>query len=133
MLKTVHQVERPVSRPSPQGLRAKRFSRSNTQFALACFYIALNWLGNKSCEPNNVSQRFNTYMADCDVDPHTQIGSTRLSLIIRTGDQFRLAIAPDVDSKAASADGDLYSNPGRGFARCTSRSPIADLEGCVRR
>ena len=85
------------------------------QWAPAWFYSALNWLGKTYYDANNAAQIFNSYMAGSDVDPYAQIGSTRLFLIIRMGNEFSLSIAPDGDSTAPGTDGTIYHNTDEGI------------------
>src|SRR5258708_4670361 len=80
------------------------------QWAPAWFYSALNWLGKTYFDANNVEQQFNQYLAGSDVDPYAQIGSTRLFLIVRTGEGYRLSVAPDADSTALALEGEVYPN-----------------------
>src|SRR5260370_29204953 len=85
------------------------------QLAAAWLYSALNWLGKTYYDANNVPQRFNLYMAGSDVDPYAQIGSTRLFLIVRVRESFRLSIAPDTDSTPIASEGTLYPNSDEGI------------------
>jgi hypothetical protein len=104
------------------------------QPAPAWFYSALNWLGKVYYDANKAAQSFNTYMAGSDVDPYAQIGSTRLFLIIRFGDEFRLSIAPDAGSIAPGADGTLYPNTDDGIREmylALAASPVfASIKYC---
>lgn len=87
------------------------------QWAPAWFYSALNWLGKAYYDASQVAQHFNSYMAGSDVDPYAEIGSTRLFLVIRAGESFRLSIAPDVDAIASgsASDATLYPNTDEGI------------------
>lgn len=84
-------------------------------WAPAWFYSALNWLGKTYYDANNLEQSFNIFMAGSDVDPYQQIGSTRLFLIIRLPEGFRLSIAPDADSLAPGSEGTTYPNTDQGI------------------
>ena len=94
-------------------IRVPRFAPQ--QWAPAWFYSALNWLGKTYYDANNTAQTFNIYMAGSDVDPYAQIGLTRLFLVIRIGQQFRLSIAPDANSTAAGSEGTLYPDTDEGI------------------
>lgn len=90
------------------------------RFAPAWFYSALNWLGRSYYDASGVSQRFNTYMVGSDVDPYTQLGSTRLFIIdLSDRDAFYLTIAPDVNSMASSSlsTATTYPNTNDGILR----------------
>lgn len=113
---TVGQV---IGRPFPRPISLPQL------WAPAWFYSALTWLGRRYVDANNVEQRFNIFMAGSDVDPYQHIGSTRLFLVIRVGEGFRLSIAPDADSPASASEGTTYPAPMRAFARCTPNSPAA--------
>jgi len=91
-----------------------RFPRP-LQWAPAWFYSALNWLGKTYYDANNVAQSFNLYMAGSDVDPYAEIGSTRLFLIFRVENSFRLSIAPDADSTALASASTDYPNTDLGI------------------
>ena len=91
-----------------------RFPRP-LQWAPAWFYSALNWLGKTYYDANNVAQSFNLYMAGSDVDPYAEIGSTRLFLIFRVENSFRLSIAPDADSTALASASTEYPNTDLGI------------------
>jgi hypothetical protein len=84
-------------------------------WAPAWFYSALNWLGQTYVDANNVEQSFNIFMAGSDVDPYQHIGSTRLFLVIRLGEGFRLSVAPDADSPASAAEGTTYAGTDEGI------------------
>ena len=85
------------------------------QWAPAWFYSALNWLGKSYYDANNVRQSFNLYMVGSDVDPYASIGSTRLFLILKAGESFRLSVAPDADSIADATNTTEYSNTDEGI------------------
>jgi hypothetical protein len=104
-----------AAKSSAQQFKTNLISRPFLQWAPAWFYSALNWLGKSYYDANNVAQSFNLYMAGSNVDPYAQIGSTRLFLIIRIGESFRLSIAPDVGSIASGVDGDLYPDTDEGI------------------
>lgn len=104
------------------------------QWAPAWFYSALNWLGKTYFDANNVEQQFNLYMAGSDVDPYAQIGSTRLFLIVRIDEGYRLSVAPDADSTALALEGEVYPNTDEGIRDmylALSKSPVfASLKYC---
>lgn len=110
------------------------FPRPRSQWAPAWFYSALNWLNKTYYDANSVAQSFNNYMAGSDVDPYAQIGSTRLYLVIRTGESFRLSIAPDAASPASDADGTFYPNTDEGIREmylALAASPVfANVKYC---
>jgi hypothetical protein len=85
------------------------------QWAPAWLYSALNWLGKTYYDANHVAQSFNSYLAGSDVDPYEGVGSTRLFLIVRTRESFRLSIAPDANSTASPAEGTVYPNTDAGI------------------
>jgi hypothetical protein len=85
------------------------------EWAPAWFYSALNWLGKTYYDANHATQNFSNYMAGSDVDPYQDIGSTRLFLIVRVRDTFRLSIAPDTESLAPLSGGATYPNTDAGI------------------
>jgi hypothetical protein len=125
---------RPGAQRSPQQSIHKLPPGLNLEWAPAWFYSALNWLGKVYYDANHAVQSFNSYMAGSDVDPYAQIGSTRLFLIIRLGDQFRLSIAPDAGSIAPGADGTFYPNTDEGiremYLALAASSIFASIKYC---
>ncbi len=85
------------------------------QHAPAWFYSALNWLGKTYYDANNVLQSFNSYLVGSDVDPYEKIGSTRLFVVFRIRDSFRLSIAQDAVSIALTEDGTIYPDSDEGI------------------
>ncbi len=97
------------------------------QFAPAWFYSALNWLGSSYYDASNARQSFSPYMAGSDVDPYAHLGSTRLFLIVRSGDTFRLTLAADSASPAPMSGGTEYPDTDAGIEQmyvALSASPI---------
>ena len=109
---TVSGIVRPapkvVGTPTQIGLGPRIPFPRVQQWAPAWFYSALNWLGKTYYDANNVAQIFSSYMAGSDVDPYEHIGSTRLFLIVRIGEGFRLSVAPDANSIAPASQGSTY-------------------------
>ena len=108
-------IGRPFPGPIPQA------------WAPAWFYSALNWLGKTYFDASNVEQSFSQYMAGSDVDPYTSNGSTRLFLIFKIEDTFRLTTAVDAQSLAPVLGGKSYPNTDEGIRQMyvdLSASPI---------
>ena len=77
-------------------------------WAPAWFYSALNWLGRTYYDANDVSQGFTSYMAGSDVDPYQKLGSTRLFVIARVRETYRLSLAADAQTDASLTGGTSY-------------------------
>jgi hypothetical protein len=84
-------------------------------WAPAWFYSALNWLAKSYVDANNVVQAFNNYLIGSDVDPYSQLGSTRLFFIERVEDVFLLSVAADVNSTAPVSSGARYPTSDAGI------------------
>ena len=103
-------------------------------FAPAWFYSALNWLGTSYYDANNAQQWFGSFLVGSDVDPYSALGSTRLFMIFRTVDVFRLTLAADVNSMAPMSGGTRYPNTDDGIRQMyldLSATPIfASVKRC---
>jgi hypothetical protein len=104
------------------------------QFAPAWFYSALSWLGKSYYDASNVEQRFSQYLAGSDVDPYSLIGSTRLFMIFKIEDTFRLTFGADANSTAPIVGGESFPNSDIGITQmylALSASPIfASVKKC---
>ncbi|MGA3005035.1 MAG: hypothetical protein ABSE20_25275, partial [Acetobacteraceae bacterium] len=103
-------------------------------FAPAWFYSALNWLGTSYYDANNAQRWFGSFLVGSDVDPYSALGSTRLFMIFRTDDVFRMTLATDVNSMAPMSGGTRYQNTDDGIRQMyldLSASPIfAAVQRC---
>src|SRR6267154_3235950 len=116
MAKTVTPKVSQIVRPAPKQT-SQRTSQSMLKqpmrspappWAPGWFYSALAWLGKTYYDASTTAQSFNDYLAGSDVDPYVNIGLTRLFLIVRFRDSFRLSMAADVNSTALLSEGALY-------------------------
>jgi len=106
----------PIPIPGPQ------------EFAPVWFYSALSWLGKSYYDARGVRQSFSSYLAGSDVDPYKSLGSTRLFLIVWTGNGFNLTVAQDASSTAPLTGGTNYPNTDQGIAQmyaALSASPVS--------
>ena len=85
------------------------------QRAPAWFYSAINWLGQSYYDANGTSQSFNAYLIGSDVDPYAQLGATRLFVITRTDNIYRLSFASDTASSAPLNEGARYESTDAGI------------------
>lgn len=98
-------------------------------WAPAWFYSALNWLGKRYYDANDIHQSFSNVMAGSDVDPYQGLGATRLFLVIRMGAGFRLSIAPTADTVARSSGAITYPGTDEGIREmymALAASPVFD-------
>lgn len=115
---TVNKIVLPTPAPDVEKRPLLRFGGpvfqpAPLQWAPAWFYSALNWLGKSYYDASNVQQTFNNYMVGSDVDPYSQLGSTRLFLISKVREEyFRLSLAANTSSAAPlnQTTGALYPN-----------------------
>ena len=99
-------------------------------WAPAWFYSALNFLGRSYYDANNTAQRFAQYLGGSDVDPYLSLGATRLFMIIRIGNMFRLTLAADAASLAPTVGGESYPDTDEGIRQMyldLSASPVFGL------
>ena len=116
-------VQNPPSRYVPPRPLPKRFQG----WAPAWFYSALSWLGKSYYDASNNLQRFAPVLVGSDVDPYSEIGSTRLFMISRIENLFRLTLAPDVNSTAPTFGGTRYPDTDEGIRQMyvdLSASPV---------